>query len=658
MRKHKKFLSLLTAALLCVTLTPAAAFGSMPDSASGYGEVWDGIDFDALIAEGSGVYYGNYNHAVIANTSDTVTGWEGFSAPILWSVMGEEAGDGALTLLSKYVLDSQVFNTEYRGGNAQNYADSELHTWLNERFLSDSNFEDAEQNGMAEVNTITGMYDKNTGAPITGDHYPQYAYTDDGSGLEDNDTNQQVNTGPWPKNTAGDKVYLPWDKVVGNTVYWTAGNDVSEGLLSSNFAGNAATLKNGTAVNWWLRSPFSSFSGGVLCVGLSGETSYYGDVFGSFGVRPVFKLKPESVLFASEVLDDVTGRPDATLADGGRKYAAGEGGAKNFKLTVLNPSLTLSFLSDSDGTIMNGSTRQIAGGGSLALTGTGTGTDHGSLAYKIVDRDNGSIAGYGTAASAKDITVDASALAAGDYTVYVWAQKDNTLNSNSGSQPLYFTLTVGGATSAPEDSGPEPARENEPVLTPAPSTGSTNSIAQFSDVQTHWAYDPINFAVANGLFAGTSATAFSPNLPMTRGMIVTVLGRLYGADTSAYASSGFNDVQTGQYYTPYIEWAKEIGIISGIGDNRFAPDATITRQDFAVIITNYAKFAGKQFPVTLQYQTFADESEIAEYAKNAVQTLYGGGIISGKGNNLFDPQGSATRAEVASILHRFIEKSL
>jgi hypothetical protein len=104
-----------------------------------------------------------------------------------------------------------------------------------------------------------------------------------------------------------------------------------------------------------------------------------------------------------------------------------------------------------------------------------------------------------------------------------------------------------------------------------------------------------------------------------------------------------------------VEWAKQNGIVSGVGGNRFSPDAEITRQDLAVVITRYADFAEKQFPVTLQYAVFTDETDIAEYAKSAVQTLYCGGIVSGKPNNLFDPRGSATRAEVATVFHRFME---
>ncbi|MDR1134919.1 MAG: S-layer homology domain-containing protein, partial [Clostridiales Family XIII bacterium] len=121
-----------------------------------------------------------------------------------------------------------------------------------------------------------------------------------------------------------------------------------------------------------------------------------------------------------------------------------------------------------------------------------------------------------------------------------------------------------------------------------------------------------------------------------------------------YTTSSFSDVSASQYYAPYVEWAKESGVVLGVGENRFEPDAGITRQDIAVMITRYAEFANKQFPVTLKYNIFADANEIGDYAKNAVDTLCNANIINGIGGNLFNPKGLATRAEVSAILHRFI----
>jgi hypothetical protein len=143
---------------------------------------------------------------------------------------------------------------------------------------------------------------------------------------------------------------------------------------------------------------------------------------------------------------------------------------------------------------------------------------------------------------------------------------------------------------------------------------------------------------------------------MTRAMLVTVLHRLDGLSASS-GSGAFGDVPSGQWYSDAVAWASSSGIVQGVGAGSFAPQADVTRQDLAVILTRYAEASGNQFPVTLQYQAFADDAEIADYAKNAVQTLVGGGIVNGKPGNAFDPKGNATRAEVAALLHRFVEKA-
>jgi hypothetical protein len=210
----------------------------------------------------------------------------------------------------------------------------------------------------------------------------------------------------------------------------------------------------------------------------------------------------------------------------------------------------------------------------------------------------------------------------------------------------------GGGLSVVQNEEEQNEDEQQPSVTSTDNAWSN----PFGDVKAaDWFYADVEYAVTTGLFNGTSANAFGPNAPMTRGMIVTVLGRLYDADISAYTAGGFDDVAAGQYYTAYVEWAKENGIVGGVGGNLFAPNDNVTRQDFAVILLRYADFAKKQFPTTRQFVTFADDAEIADYARNAVQTLYNGGIINGVGNNAINPKGSATRAEVAAMLHRFID---
>jgi hypothetical protein len=178
----------------------------------------------------------------------------------------------------------------------------------------------------------------------------------------------------------------------------------------------------------------------------------------------------------------------------------------------------------------------------------------------------------------------------------------------------------------------------------------------FTDIsESDWFYGDVEYAVTRGLFTGSSADAFGPNTAMTRAMLVTVLGRLAGANPETDVTASFEDVPNGQYYTAYAAWAREEGIVSGMGGNKFSPNAAITRQDLAALLMRYSDSSGAQFPVTLRYAPFADEALVADYARAAAETLYSGGVITGKSGNLFDPRGNATRAEVAAVMHRFAE---
>jgi hypothetical protein len=239
------------------------------------------------------------------------------------------------------------------------------------------------------------------------------------------------------------------------------------------------------------------------------------------------------------------------------------------------------------------------------------------------------------------VKVTAAGYADTEYTITV------TRASGNGNSPS------GGNPSAP--ASVEPAEEDKDVDDGETSNTTASWNNSFTDVKaSDWFYGDVEFVVKNGLFNGTGADAFSPQTPMTRAMLDTVLHRL--AELSAPAgAAAVGDVPAGQWYSEAVAWAAESGIVQGIGGGNFAPNTEISRQDMAVILTRYADATGKQFPVTLQYSAFADDADIADYAKNAVQTLYRGGIVSGKPGNVFDPKGSATRAEVAAMLHRFTE---
>ncbi|TCN00555.1 putative peptidase [Paenibacillus sp. BK033] len=177
----------------------------------------------------------------------------------------------------------------------------------------------------------------------------------------------------------------------------------------------------------------------------------------------------------------------------------------------------------------------------------------------------------------------------------------------------------------------------------------------FRDVnKDEWFYSYVNFAYTYSLFNGTASTTFSPGTSMTRAMFVQVLANLENVNRSGYTSSRFSDVTDGQWYTAAVEWAAESGIVNGINVDLFDPNSPLTREQMLVILYNFMKYKGYEIPES-QSNSFADESEISSWALKAVQALQGIGIVSGKPNNLFDPNATATRAEVATIFVRFVE---
>jgi uncharacterized repeat protein (TIGR02543 family) len=188
--------------------------------------------------------------------------------------------------------------------------------------------------------------------------------------------------------------------------------------------------------------------------------------------------------------------------------------------------------------------------------------------------------------------------------------------------------------------------------------GYTAPSEKFKDISSHWAKESIDYVVGRGLFSGTSFTTFSPDAAMSRGMLVTALGRLAGVDVSNYKAVSFTDVAADKYYAPYIEWAYKNGIVSGIGDSQFASERAITREEIALILSNYAKATGYTLPVTREAAAFADGSGIGSTYVNAVKAMQQAGImVGGEGNN-FNHKANATRAEVSAMLHRYIKLNI
>jgi len=190
-----------------------------------------------------------------------------------------------------------------------------------------------------------------------------------------------------------------------------------------------------------------------------------------------------------------------------------------------------------------------------------------------------------------------------------------------------------------------------PTATPAPAPVNWNS--PFSDVgMSDWFAPAVNYVYQKGLMLGTAQNLFSPNVLVSRGMLVTTLYRNYGG--AGDYGMPFSDVQSGAYYAGAIGWAGANGIVFGYGNNKFGPDDSVTREDLAVIIDRYMNYKGIVLGVTRDKNTFTDDSQISGYARDAVNRLYMYGVIAGKPGNLFDPKGFATRAEVAQMLMQLL----
>ncbi len=174
----------------------------------------------------------------------------------------------------------------------------------------------------------------------------------------------------------------------------------------------------------------------------------------------------------------------------------------------------------------------------------------------------------------------------------------------------------------------------------------------FTDVkETDWFYEDVAYVCEHDMMNGTSATEFSPELTTTRAMIVTILHRLEG--TPQVSAASFSDVPEGTYYTEAVAWAAENGIVNGYKNGLFGPDDNITREQMAAILYRYSNYKGYDMAVSGDISTFTDAVHINSYAAEAMQWANAKGLITGVTATTLEPQGNATRAQVAAILNRF-----
>lgn len=177
----------------------------------------------------------------------------------------------------------------------------------------------------------------------------------------------------------------------------------------------------------------------------------------------------------------------------------------------------------------------------------------------------------------------------------------------------------------------------------------------FDDVSdSAWYADAVQYVYENGIMNGVTATEFGPNMTTNRAMIVTMLYRLEGEP--AAETAGFTDVATGVYYADAVAWAQANNIVNGITETTFAPSNNISREQLATILYRYAQYKGYDVSVGgMSLNEYTDASQISAYATTAMQWANENGLITGVTSTTLEPQGSATRAQVATILMRFVE---
>lgn len=209
------------------------------------------------------------------------------------------------------------------------------------------------------------------------------------------------------------------------------------------------------------------------------------------------------------------------------------------------------------------------------------------------------------------------------------------------------------------------ARWHKTVLPPPPVTPGTPVTPArpaapvglpFADVSgSDWFYNDVRYVYEKGIMDGTGADRFSPNAPLTRAMIVTILYRMAGSPAMSGASD-FKDVDSNKWFAKAVAWAAANGIVNGYGSGLFGPNDPVTREQLAAILYRYAVYGGMT-AVTLEENlgSFADTAQLSAYAIQAMNWAVGQGLINGSGSNLV-PKAQATRAQVAAIIHRYLER--
>ena len=214
-----------------------------------------------------------------------------------------------------------------------------------------------------------------------------------------------------------------------------------------------------------------------------------------------------------------------------------------------------------------------------------------------------------------------------------------------------FTVKAGGGTSTQQPTSP-----STPAQPAAPVSSDQDCPAKgFTDVDTSlWYHDGVDFVLKSGLMNGVSDNQFAPNADTTRAMLVTILYRMAGSPAVTGASA-FADVPAGTWYSDAVNWAASSGVVKGVSDNSFAPNQPVTREQLATILYRFAQTGSANMNVSADLSGYADAASISGWASDGLSWACGAKLIQGKDGNLLAPGDNASRAQIATILLRFAE---
>lgn len=230
--------------------------------------------------------------------------------------------------------------------------------------------------------------------------------------------------------------------------------------------------------------------------------------------------------------------------------------------------------------------------------------------------------------------------------------KDNEYTFKVKNSDVTVTVTFKEEGKKTEETDKEDDKTEETTETPETTTPESTT---FSDVnESDWFFKGVEYVVDKDIMSGVSENEFAPSGKLTRAMLVQMLYNMESRP-ACDAENAFMDVPVGQWYTDAVIWANDAKIVSGMGEGLFAPNMEITREQMVAMLYNYAKYKGYDVTASADLSKFADNASVSTWAQPAMQWAVAEGYISGMGDNQLAPQGTATRAEIASVIMRFME---